>query len=671
MPTPIRRILIFLFLALTWGGALAVSGILANPVDIKAPIMLVGMLGLTLLYLPRLRPSPVLIPFLILWTYGYFRLSRDAVFQEAAVFQVGVLLAFLIGYLRVPLAHRWLLPPLILLCVIRGLMDLVTMSHLGVNAGTALPPAYEAALAYHATSFFGDKHLFGGMLILGAFLHFYLMEKGDPHKPVQVMLYTSSLLVLLTILLADSRLVQGVFFICFLPVLFLSLKLDGREPRLERLAWITGITLSLGLAWINLPESQLNKMATVLSPSAPGYLPWAWSSAWNAVLSAPWFGSGLGGFRFAVSPHEGVWPLQGMAGSLPTLSHAQNHFLETLVEGGAPALGLELLILAGAFFAFARSYYREWRVEAKYAFFSLAALLLLGFFCPILELAPARFVYWALAGYGWSFLATGISPRRFSLAPKALAGGALAAVTCLHLYLRMPELLSDRLYAKAIPLAESDSRRYTDLLVNALRLNPMNEEANYGYVGVLAEFRRETDAVNLIQYVNKFAPDPRKRDDALARVYATVDRYDSSARYASAILRWCPSHLPALEILMDAYVHQGRCASVDSLRDATAALDGLFPMPDAQDFTITGLDSLFRTNREVIFLQRWFGGKALRKRFVERRLFSYNQNFRNHIRLRDLKEAHCAGADSLETRTAPQQPAPRGTRPRFLFRGWG
>ncbi|MEO6097784.1 MAG: hypothetical protein ABIW76_19865 [Fibrobacteria bacterium] len=671
MASQIRRLLIFLFLALIWGGALAVTGILANPFDIKAPLMMTGMAGLALVYLPRLRPSPVLIPFLALWTYGYFRLSRDTVFQEAAVLHLGVLLAFLLGFVRAPMAHRWLLPPLILLCVIRGLMDLITLSHLGAASAAAMPPAYEAALAYQATSFFGDKHLFGGILVLGAFLHFYLMEKGDPHKPVQVLLYTASLLVLLTILLIDSRLVQGVFFLCFLPVLFLSLKLDGREPRLERLAWITGITLSLGLAWINLPDMQLHKMANALSPNAPGFLPWAWSSAWHTFAASPWFGTGLGGFRFAVVPHEGLWPGNGGTGGLPSLVHAQNHFLETLAEGGAPALLLELAILVGAFFAFARAYYQKWSLEAKYAFFALAALVLLGGFCPILESAPARFIYWMLAGYGCSFLATGTSARRFSFTAKALTGGALAALACLHLYLRVPELMSDRLYAKAIRLAESDSRRYTDLLVDALRLNPMNEEANYGYLGVLAGFGRETDAVNLVQNIQKFAPDPKKRDDALARVYATMDRYDSSAKYANRILAWYPWHLPALEILMDAYVHQRRCAAVDSLRAATLAIEASFPMPPSQDFTITGLDSLFRSNREVVFLQRWFGGKALRKRFVERRMYAYNQDFQNHIRLRDLKTTHCRGSDSLETREAPQQAAPRGSRPRFLFRGWG
>jgi O-antigen ligase len=661
----LRRVLILLCLALTWGGAMSVSGGLADPVDLKSPLMLAGMAGLFLIFLPKLRPSPALIPFLALWTFGYFRLTRDTGFQEAAVLHVGVLLAFLLGYVRAPLAHRWLLPPLILACVIRGLMDLLTLSHLGTGAASAMPPAFETALAYHVTSFFGDKHLFGGMLILGAFLHFYLMEKGEPHKPVQVLLYSASLLVLLSILLLDSRLVQGVFFLCFLPVLFLSLRLDGREPRMERLAWITGITLTLGLAWINLPEMQLHKMATALSPSAAGILPWAWTAAWRAFLVSPWLGSGLGGFRFAAAPYEGIRSYPDDQGGQPVLAHAHNHFLETLTDGGAFYLALELFILGCAFFAFARIYYREWRLEAKYSFFALLALALLGAFCPILELAPARFIYWSLIGYGWSFLVMGISARRLTFTAKALAGGAIASLTCLHLYLRVPELMSDRMYMKAMAMAEIDSRKYTDLLVEALRLNPGNEEANYGYVGVLAEFRRETDAVNLIRYVQKFAPDSRKRDDALARVYATTANYDSSAKYASLVLKRNPDHLPALEILMEAMVNQDRCGAVDSLRTASGSLEGLFPPPPSQDFTIQSLDSLFRTNREVLFLQRWFGGKAMRKRFVERRLSAYNKNFQNHIRLRYLKETQCLGRGPDREEPAPPP------RPHRLFRGWG
>ncbi|HKP96638.1 MAG TPA: hypothetical protein VJ385_12845, partial [Fibrobacteria bacterium] len=668
MPATLRRTLILLCLALTWGGAMAVTGNLSHPTDLKAPLMVAGMAGLALLYLPRLQATRALVPFLVFWVFAYFRLSRNTVFQEAALLQVGVLLGFLLGYVRAPLAHKWLLPPLILLCVVRGLMDLVTLSHLGTGPLQAVPDGFDAATAYTVTSFFGDKHLYGGVLILGAFLHFYLMEKGDPHKPVQVLLYTSSLLVLLSILVVDSRLVLGTFFLCFLPLLFLSVKLDGREPRLERLAWITGITLSLGFAWINLPEMQLHKMAAALSPSSPGFLPWAWASAWRTWLASPLLGGGIGGFRYGVVPYQGVWPASAGDAGLPVLFHAQNHFLETLAEGGAVCLALELLLLAGAAWGFARIYYREWRLEAKYAFFSLAALSMLGLFCPILEQAPARIAYWALIGFGWSYLAAGLPSRRLTLTAKALAGGALISLACLHLCLRAPELLSERAYVKAVETADNDPKAYTNLLVEALRLDPGNEEANYSYVAVLAEFRREADAVKLIDYVQKFAPDAKRREEALARAYAILDRYDSSAKYAASVLEWYPNHLPAMEILMDAYAHQGLCRAVDSLRNASLALEFEYPMPPSQDFTISSLDSLFRTNREVLFLQRWFGGKSLRRKFVERRLYAYNQRIQNHARMRFLKETHCQGPD--EAPAAPIRPT-RPSRPRMLYRGWG
>lgn len=667
MPTSLRRTLILLCLAVTWGGALAITGSLSHPTDIKAPLMVAGMCGLALLYLPRLRLTRALVPFLVFWMFSYFRLSRDTVFQEAALIQVGVFLAFLLGFMRAPLAHRWLLPPLILLCVARGLIDLVTLSHLGTGPLQSLPDGFDASTAYTVTSFFGDKHVYGGMLILAAFLHFYLMEKRDPKKPVQVLLYTSSLLVLLSILVVDSRAVLGVFFLCFLPLLFLSLKLDGREPRLERLAWVTGITLSLGFAWINLPEMQLHKMADALSPASPGFLPWAWASAGRTWLAAPLLGSGIGGFRYGVVPHQGVWLSSAGEAGLPVLFHAQNHFLEVLAEGGAVFLALELLLVAGAAWGYARIYYREWRLEAKYAFFSLAALCMLGLFCPILEEVPARFAYWALIGYGWSFLAEGLPARRFTLPAKLLAGGAMASLSCLHVCLRAPELFSEREFVLAAANADDNPRLYTDHLVEALSLDPANEEANYAYVSVLAGFHREEDALRLVDYIQKVAPDAKRREETLARVYAILGRYDSSAVYAASVLRWYPNHLPAMEILMASYAGQGRCRAVDSLRGAARSLESEYHLPPSQDFTISGLDSLFRTNREVLFLQRWFGGSSLKRKFMERRLNAYNRRLRNRARIEYLMDVRCgSGEGSGET---PDGLPP--SRPRTLYRGWG
>jgi tetratricopeptide (TPR) repeat protein len=234
--------------------------------------------------------------------------------------------------------------------------------------------------------------------------------------------------------------------------------------------------------------------------------------------------------------------------------------------------------------------------------------------------------------------------------------------------MRAPELLSERAFAEAIPLLDSDPKAYTNLLAEALRLNPRNEEANYAYAEVLARFRRENDAVKLVDFIQKFAPDPKRQEEALAGIYMIGSRYDSSARYAASVLEWYPNHLPAMEILMEALARQGRCEAVDSLRAASASLEKDYPMPPSQEFTISSLDSLFRTNHEVIFIQRWFGGESLRRRFVEKRMSAYIQGVQNHDRIRTLKEMRCGRGEAPAE--APAKPAPKA-RPHMLYRGWG
>jgi O-antigen ligase len=666
--------MVFFLLAILWAGSLIAVGGFTDPGLLKSPLMLVGMIGLTLLFLKRIQPSPILFIFLVYWIYGYFQITQTGIFQAEAVMQVGILFAFLLGYLRAPIAHRHYIPPLILLCVVRGLLDIVTLKHIGVGLAN-LSPMSNLAPQYPVTSFFLDKNIFGGILILGAFHHFYLMEKGEFHKPVQVFLYTSSLLVLLSILLIDSRMVMGVFFLCFLPLLFLSLKLDGKEPRLERLAWITGITLSLGIVWINLPEIQLHKMAAILSNSSHGMLAFGWRAAWRTFLDSPIWGTGIGGFQYSVVPFEGIWPAQNID-ALPFLTHANNHFLETLAEGGLVYFGIELILLGIALFAFARVYFTSWSLEAKYSFFSLMALLVLSLFCPILESVPARFILWALVGYGWSLFAenhswlsrftfTTVSPR-FPHFLRKLAGGSLLALACMHLWMRLPELRSDWHYAKALTFADSNPKAYTDHIVESLRLFPENEAASYAYIGVLTHFRQEGEAVHFVKKLQEIAPNARKRDDVLARVYISLDKFDSASKYASLVLESTPRYLPALEILVESFKNQNRCESLDSLRALSYAWNDAFPLPAPNDYTIHSMDSLFRSNQEVVFLQRWFGGKALRQKFVEGRLESYNQKLQSHNRIRTLQETQC---QKMEREKGDSEAPPPPDR--HLFRGWG
>src|SRR5690606_33720872 len=169
------------------------------------------------------------------------------------------------------------------------------------------------------------------------------MEARAHRRHVQVLLYTSALLVVVSIALVGSSGVHATFFLCFLALLFVSVRLDFREPTLERLLWVAGMTLCFGLAWIHLPDRQLLDMTRLFSFSQNPLL-WAWSSAWQAFMDAPMFGAGTGSFPFAVIPHETAW-LPAPGGSvLPALLHARSHYLEILVENGTVGLGLEALL---------------------------------------------------------------------------------------------------------------------------------------------------------------------------------------------------------------------------------------------------------------------------------------------------------------------------------------
>jgi tetratricopeptide (TPR) repeat protein len=644
--------LFYVFLALTWAGALAVSGRFSDPPCLKAPLMVIGLAGLALLNLNRLTRTFALMPFLFFWMYAYFRLSRTVLFQEAAVLHMGVFFAFLVGYLRVPCARPWATIWVIWLCVARGVIDLATLSPLG---GATDPSGFLAPLGT-VSSFFGNKHTFGGLLVLGAFHHFYRMEKGEPHKPVQALLYTSTLLVLLSLILAGSRLAQGAFFLCFLPLLFLSLRLDGKEPAPERLVWITGITLCLGLAWINLPERQLQKMALLLSTTAPQSLLWAWGVAWRVFLTFPAWGAGTGSFRFSALHFAGSRPLGTDNASLPRMDHAGSHFLESLAESGSAGTAMEIILLIVALVAMALFYYREWRIESKYAFFSLAALILMGTFCPILEEPPARFIYWGLIGYGlslsieawggwWVPLKAQAHPRAEKVARWTLAS-VLVALSVFHLVERSRELRSDLLYVRAHYLAGGNPRASTDLLVQALAVNPLNEDANYAYAEVLAHFHKEEAAVKLLSFIQTFAPDPARHAEALSGIYDVMGRADSAALYAGRVLSGHPHYLPALEILSAYLNHNGLCPALDSLLQRTVQLENLYPLPASKEYTIETLDSLFGSNEDLNFLQKWFGGKALRRRFVERQMLAYNVRFQNHSRAMFIRDTHCAEPDT-------------------------
>lgn len=671
MPSSPRTFLPHAFQAMVCLGALAITSSLPEPGALKTPIMLLGMIGLLPLLPRRFRSGTHLLPALLLFAFLYVRLTPGPGHHAAALSLLGCAAAFLLGIASIPLAGVKLLIPLALLCVARGAMDLFTLDHLGGE-----PPAGHAV-----TAFFGDKHVAAGVLVLGAFLHFHLMEKRGPRQPVHVLLYSSGLLVLLALVLSGSRVAQGAFLACLLPLLFLTLRLDGREPAPERLAWIAGLTLCLGLAWINLPELHHRRVAEAFSPAHPGKIHAGWTAAARMVEEAPLAGSGLGAFRYAAVGHLAGRPDPVEPGGVPVLTHAQNHWLEVAAEAGLFALSLEAFLLLIALAGMAVMYFRENSLQAKYGFFSLAALSLMGLGTPVLDTAPLDIAYWGLLGYGWSFAAQAapgwLMPHREpegegegtgegaggSRSRDRMVGTVTALVLALlagwHLFQRAKEIQSLRIFGAAQSLAQVDPRKSTDRLAEALAWDGRNVEANYSYARVLAYFRRGDEAVKRVRYVQELAPDWRSEAEVLGDIYMALGRPDLAAEQAARLLAAHPYHLRALELKAEALATAGRCAALDTFRLDAARLASVYAMPSSRDYTIQSLDSLFMANRDINFLQRWFAGRSLRKKFVERRLLAYNRGFQRHSRARFLGEARCPEPAS----PAPGHETPEGEGP--------
>ena len=103
-----------------------------------------------------------------------------------------------------------------------------------------------------------------------------------------------------------------------------------------------------------------------------------------------------------------------------------------------------------------------------------------------------------------------------------------------------------------------------------------------------------------------------------------------------------------------------------SIQVALASLPKSYRIPASQEYTVEGLNNIFRSNREILFLQRWFGGQASRRAFIEGRLLTYNRQFENHRKLNKLLQTPCS--DSLPLLPVP---AENPTPPHWKFRGWG
>jgi O-antigen ligase len=109
-------------------------------------------------------------------------------------------------------------------------------------------------------------------------------------------------------------------------------------------AALIGSVLLVGAALVVVGgDSSLGRLGTIWEASLGGFNGRAevWRASVPAWRLSPWLGTGLGGFAASVSPfldrNRGVY-----------FSHAENEYIQLLVEGGVVGLGLGLLGLVGA-----------------------------------------------------------------------------------------------------------------------------------------------------------------------------------------------------------------------------------------------------------------------------------------------------------------------------------
>ncbi len=653
---------------------------LSDPGQWKAPLLALG-LGLWACAISSPKRISLQIPlaaalfFLsLLWRQTHPQAPWSTGLTLACAF------AFYLGWARVRLPG-WALVGILWVSILYGIGDLLALWP---------APIHHDALV----SLFANRHAFAGLLLAGLFAHFFWLENeayrfrfwAAPAKPGVALaaspgaemprrhralwLGASTLMVILALLLTDSRSAQGSLFLLLLPMMFMAVRLDFEEPPPERLLWVAGATLLAGLVWLNLPDRQWRATAHTFTED-PVISMQEREVAWQAFLQAKWLGHGSGAYPWAAReqlPHfsqggqqtdfaDSAWnqlePLfdqtQTQADLALSAAHpilANSHVLQVLAENGFVGLLLEGALLALALLALFRRALREGHVESRYAAFALLALILHGLFTPALESPPLRVLYFGLIGYGASawpgkeFWREAFSP--WQIASARLFVLALLTYGAFGIY---GQVQSEKLFRQAVQLSENP-RELTNAVVATLEQNPLHVEANYAYAQVLAGFRRQAEALARLDLLADFAPDPPRQDLARASVLAqTGSTKEATALLAPWLHRRHPP-LPTLEFSADLYAATNECESLGRLIADSTRLRSAYPQPDAARFTVSVLQQEFLVGEEVNFLQRWFGGKALRRHFMERRLASYQQALDARSRLEAVLRLGCGDKGS-------------------------
>jgi tetratricopeptide (TPR) repeat protein len=599
-------------------------------------------------------------------------------------------LAFWIGYSRQPLPKPWMLLGLTV-TLLGGFLDLFALWP--ETAGSQMGYGNDVV-----ASFFENRHAFAAIVLVGLFLTFYWIEKtasprteslsktnGEspavlknktapepPPSPKQLALWGFSLCLLVSLTLSDSRSGQGAFFLLFIPLLFLSVRLDFREPHPERLVWVASATLCAGLVWIHLPDRQLHAVVRVFTEN-PIEVMQHREAAKGLFTQKPWLGHGSGSYPWAARSllpamtsgseslvsGDSLWHALepgfdaaetqiDMAASAHILADADSHILQLLAENGFTGLALETMALGLALFGLLRHALKTGHAGSRYAAMALSALALHGLFSPALESPVVRALYFGLMGYGaaqWNGFRLTVPGLMWGL--RALCLGLLVYIG-LEFHRRQQ---ADVYFEKALTHVENP-KGFTDDLAKSLSYAPNHVESNYAYAQVLVRFGRLVEALQRIDLLAEHAPDPPRQDLSRATLFFAAGRTTEATHILRTWLHRQHPPLPALEMVAGIYRDTRNCESLQRLMADSVRLRAAFPQPQAALFTVSRMQADFETGEEVNFLQRWFGGRALRERYMQRRRESYQKALEARARIEKVLSTPC-----LETGPSSDHPS--------------
>lgn len=608
---------------------------------------------------PKIMGLPTLLACLyfafVYFAPGFLKSAMHPAAAQSAALTVGCAFAFGLGLLRIA-PPRWLFFAGLLLSLAGGVADLL-----------ALWP--DRDLLDVIASCFSNRHAFAGFMLVALFVCLISIERATGAKTTgrpPLWLFAAGILSLFALLLSDSRSAQGTFFLLLFPTLFLSLRLDFKEPHPERLAWVAATALGAGLIWINLPERQLHAAAHVFTENPLNELQQR-EAAWGAFSQSPWFGQGAGSYPWAARAmlptltsgdkgqtgidslwHELEWGFDqaqdqaDLALTTAPLPSAASHPLQMLAEIGFVGYGLELTLLGLALFTLFRESLRFGTPSARFLGIALLGLSLHGLFTPSLEEPLMRIIYFGLIGYGASYAQSSHHFDRIFTSPwiRWVLRAALLVITAHVLWWVTLRWQAQRLFTATLAAAE-DPRTFTDGMVAVLRKNPYHIEASYAYAQILVRFGRKDQALATIANVVRIAPDPPRQDLARASIHLLSGSPQEATRLLTPWIHRFHPPLPALEMAAEIYAATNQCEPLGRMLSDSARYRKAYPKPSPERYTVSRLQVEFMRGEEVNFLQRWFGGEGLRKRFASRRLAEYHRALEMHQRLNDVMQLGC------------------------------